>query len=52
MNESLLMQCAAIMGVSMVPVLELRAAIPFGLAIVAHFKGQEQANAIKDAIFA
>lgn len=33
MNESLLMQCAAIMGVSMIPVLELRAAIPFGLAM-------------------
>ena len=33
MNESLLMQCAAIMGVSMTPVLELRAAIPFGLAM-------------------
>lgn len=28
------------------------ASIPFGLAIVAHFKGQEQADAIKNAIFA
>lgn len=33
MNESLLIQCAAVMGVSMVPVLELRGAIPFGLAM-------------------
>ena len=33
MEESLLMQCAATMGVAMVPVLELRGAIPFGLAL-------------------
>lgn len=33
MEESLLLQCAATMGVSMVPVLELRGAIPFGLAL-------------------
>ena len=33
MSDSLLIQCAAIMGVSMMPVLELRAAIPFGLAM-------------------
>ena len=32
MEESLLIQYAATMGVSMVPVLELRGAIPFGLA--------------------
>ena len=31
MEESLLMECAATMGVAMVPVLELRGAIPFGL---------------------
>ena len=33
MEESLLLQCAATMGVSMTPVLELRGAIPFGLAL-------------------
>ena len=33
MGDSLLMQCAATMGVAMVPVLELRGAIPFGLAL-------------------
>ena len=33
MEESLLLQCAATMGVAMVPVLELRGAIPFGLAL-------------------
>ncbi len=33
MEDSLLMQCAAIMGISMTPVLELRGAIPFGLAM-------------------
>ena len=33
MEESLLMQCAATIGVAMVPVLELRGAIPFGLAL-------------------
>lgn len=33
MEESLLMQCAATMGVAVVPVLELRGAIPFGLAL-------------------
>lgn len=33
MEDSLLMQCAATMGVAMVPVLELRGAIPFGLAL-------------------
>lgn len=33
MNESLLIQCSAVMGVSMMPILELRAAIPFGLAM-------------------
>ena len=33
MEESLLFQCAATMGVAMVPILELRGAIPFGLAL-------------------
>ena len=33
MEESLLLQCAATMGVAMTPVLELRGAIPFGLAL-------------------
>ena len=33
MGDSLLMECAATMGVAMVPVLELRGAIPFGLAL-------------------
>lgn len=33
MDTSLLIKCAATMGVSMIPVLELRAAIPFGLAL-------------------
>ena len=33
MGDSLLIQCAATMGVAMVPVLELRGAIPFGLAL-------------------
>ena len=33
MGDSLLFQCAATMGVAMVPVLELRGAIPFGLAL-------------------
>ena len=33
MEESLLLQCAATMGVAMAPVLELRGAIPFGLAL-------------------
>lgn len=33
MEDSLLMQWAATMGVSMVPILELRGAIPFGLAL-------------------
>ena len=33
MGDSLLMQCAATMGVAMVPVMELRGAIPFGLAL-------------------
>ena len=33
MGDSLLLQCAATMGVAMVPVLELRGAIPFGLAL-------------------
>lgn len=32
MEDSLLMQCAAIMGIAMTPVLELRGAIPVGLA--------------------
>ena len=32
MEDSLLMQCAAIMGISMTPVLELRGAIPVGVA--------------------
>lgn len=31
--DSILMQCACVMGISMVPVLELRAAIPFGVAM-------------------
>lgn len=33
MEDSLLLQCAATMGVAMTPVLELRGAIPFGLAL-------------------
>ena len=33
MGGSLVMQCAATMGVAMVPVLELRGAIPFGMAM-------------------
>ncbi len=33
MANSFLVKCAATMGVSMIPVLELRAAIPFGLAL-------------------
>ncbi len=33
MEESLLLQCAATMGVAMTPILELRGAIPFGLAL-------------------
>ena len=33
MEEYLLLQCAATMGVAMAPVLELRGAIPFGLAL-------------------
>jgi len=33
MGDSLLFQCAATMGVAMVPVLELRGAIPFGVAL-------------------
>ena len=33
LESSVLIQCAAVMGVSMVPVLELRAAIPFGVAM-------------------
>lgn len=33
MYESLIVKCAATIGVSMIPVLELRAAIPFGLAL-------------------
>ena len=36
MEGSVLIQCAAVMGVSMVPVLELRAAIPFGIALGLH----------------
>ncbi len=33
MEDSLLLQCAATMGVAMTPILELRGAIPFGLAL-------------------
>ena len=33
MGDSLLIECAATMGVAMVPVLELRGAIPFGLSL-------------------
>lgn len=33
MEQSLLLQCAATMGVAMVPVLELRGALPFGVAL-------------------
>ena len=33
MGDSLLIECAATMGVAMVPVLELRGAIPFGLTL-------------------
>lgn len=33
LEDSLLLQCTATMGVAMTPVLELRGAIPFGLAL-------------------
>ena len=33
LEGSLLIQCATVMGISMIPVLELRAAIPFGIAM-------------------
>ena len=50
LEESLLLQCAATMGVAMTPVLELRGAIPFGLALIAALKGQEAADAVEKQI--